>query len=95
MREVNWREIFQVQEVEKPYNGLPTEPGECNSNCQYAKEIKCTCKCGGKNHGAALKKHVKPLGDFSERDLRSETCEDPVDQTFNPEEYAMELAILA
>lgn len=50
-----------------------------------AKEIKCVCRCGGKNHGAALKKHIQPLDQFK----------DPVAETFNPEEYAQELAILA
>lgn len=49
-----------------------TEVGECNANCQTAKEIKCTCKCGGKNHGAALKQHVKPLDDFTEKDMQAE-----------------------
>lgn len=38
-----------------------------------------------KNHGAAVKEHIKPLDEF----------EDPVAETFNPEQYAEELAILA
>jgi hypothetical protein len=28
------------------------------SGCKEAREIKCVCACGGKNHGAALKKDV-------------------------------------
>jgi len=62
----NWREIFQVQTVEQPYTGLPTQPGECNANCQEAKELKCVCKCHGRNHGAALKAAVQRLDQFNE-----------------------------
>lgn len=64
--EKDWRELFQVQEIPEPYTGLPTQPGECNSNCQLAKELKCVCKCHGKNHGAALKQHIQPLDQFNE-----------------------------
>ena len=89
METKNWRELFQVQEVEKPFH-FNVEPGECNSNCQTAKELVCVCKCHGRNHGAALKKNVKSLDEFAE-----ETPEDPVAASFNPEEYREELAILA
>ena len=27
----------------------------CNRNCETAKEAKCTCQCGGKNHGISHK----------------------------------------
>jgi len=27
----------------------------CNRNCETAKNPKCTCQCGGKNHGIAHK----------------------------------------
>ncbi len=66
MSEKDWREIFDVQEISEPYQGLPTQPGECNENCLSAREIKCTCRCGGKNHGAHLKAHVQPLEHFNE-----------------------------
>ncbi len=35
--------------------------------------IKFTCRCGDKNHGAALKQHVKPLDDFYEREEYEKT----------------------
>jgi hypothetical protein len=37
---------------------------ECCDACREAREIECVCKCGGKNHGAALKKDVKRLDEF-------------------------------
>jgi hypothetical protein len=40
-------------------------PHECCDACKEARDIKCTCTCGGKNHGSALKKDVKPLDEFS------------------------------
>jgi hypothetical protein len=84
-QEANWRELFNVEQVEKPFN-IQTEASECDGNCVTAKELKCVCRCGGRNHGAALRKNVKSLDTFNE---------DPVDQTFNPEEYQEELAVLA
>ena len=68
MNEVNWREIFQLQEIPEPYTGLPTAPGECNQNCLEAKELVCVCRCHGRNHGARLKAAVQPLDQFNERD---------------------------
>jgi len=67
----DWREMFQVELAEEKVT-IQTEPGECNSNRQLAKELKCTCKCGGRNHGAALKQHIKPLDDFTEKDMQTE-----------------------
>lgn len=84
LMETDWREMFQVQEVEKPFH-VNVERGECDSNCVTAKEIKCVCRCGGKNHGASLKKNIKPL----------DTFEDPVQASFSPEQYLEELAVLA
>jgi hypothetical protein len=37
--EKDWRELFTEAADEKVT--FPTEPGECSSNCQLAKEIKC------------------------------------------------------
>jgi hypothetical protein len=62
--EKDWTQMFKVEQVEKPFH-IETEAGECNSNCQLAKEIKCVCRCGGKNHGVALKKNVKCLDEFT------------------------------
>jgi hypothetical protein len=84
----NWRELFNVEQVEKPFN-IQTEPGECNANCQMAKELVCRCRCGGKNHSAALRKNVRSLDDFSEK----ETVEDPVEASFSPEEYLEEMVL--
>lgn len=76
--------MFSVENVNR--EPLKTEStGECNANCLMAREIKCVCRCKGKNHGAHLKKAVKPLDEF----------EDPVAQAFSPEEYLEELAVLA
>lgn len=61
--ERNWREIFQVQEVNN-YELKTETVGDCNENCLEAKELKCVCKCHGKNHGAALKACVKPLDTY-------------------------------
>jgi hypothetical protein len=83
-QERDWREIFQVEQLEKPFR-LETEAGECTANCLDAKELKCTCRCGGKNHGAALKKNVKSL----------DTFEDPTTAAFSPEQYLEELEVLA
>jgi len=80
----DWREIFKVEQVEKPFQ-MNVESGECDSSCLEAKELKCVCKCKGRNHGKALKKNVKVL----------DTFEDPVEATFNPEQYLEELVVLA
>lgn len=39
-------------------------PHDCCDACKEAREIKCVCACGGKNHGAALKRDVKRLDEF-------------------------------
>ena len=84
MSERDWREMFSVEQVDN--FAIKTETvGDCNANCLEAKELKCVCKCKGRNHGKALKKDVKSL----------DTFEDPVEATFNPEEYELELAVLA
>jgi hypothetical protein len=89
--EQDWKEMFQVQQAEKPFQ-LNVEVGECGGNCQEAKEIKCVCRCGGKNHGAALKQHVRSLDDFTTSVTATETY-DRVDTTSNVEEYAEELVL--
>ena len=78
--------MFQVQEVEKPFQ-MNLERAECDANCVTAKELKCVCRCSGKNHGAALKQHVQSLDNY--------TVKDPVTASFSPEEYQEEMAILA
>jgi hypothetical protein len=62
----DWREMFTIQEVDN-YELKTETVGECNGNCLDAKELVCVCKCGGKNHGAHLKAHVKPLDTYIEK----------------------------
>jgi hypothetical protein len=59
----DWREIFTV---EAPFDiGLiEASPHACSANCQQAKELKWICQCGSRNHGAVLKKELKPLDEF-------------------------------
>jgi hypothetical protein len=64
--EKDWREMFTVQEVDN-YQLKTETVGDCNANCLAAKELICVCKCHGKNHGAHLKAHVKPLETYIER----------------------------
>jgi hypothetical protein len=35
--------------------------GECSENCVMAREVKCVCRCGGKNHGAANRQGMPKL----------------------------------
>jgi len=65
MSERDWTEIFKIEPVEQPFH-IETEASECNGNCLEAKELKCVCRCQGKNHGANLRKNVKPLDTFEE-----------------------------
>ncbi|MGO9644186.1 MAG: hypothetical protein ACLPY5_05510 [Candidatus Bathyarchaeia archaeon] len=59
----DWRGMFTVETIEPEYH-IKLAPGDCDANCLEAKELKCICKCGGRNHGAALRSHVKPLIQF-------------------------------
>ncbi len=34
---------------------------KCDEKCYDAKRIKCTCICGGKNHGVGLRQALKNL----------------------------------
>lgn len=63
--ERDWREIFQVEEAQG-FQFRTEVVGDCNANCLEAKELKCVCKCKGRNHGAALKQHVQSLNRFNE-----------------------------
>ena len=88
--------MFTVQEVDN-YQVKTETVGECDQNCLDAKDLKCVCKCHGKNHGAALRQNVKPLDEFEEDrgEDPAEPFEDPVEATFGPDEYLQELAVLA
>ena len=65
MAEKDWREIFQVVQADSCHVDTET-PGECTAACLDAKELKCICRCGGRNHGANLRKNVQPLDQFNE-----------------------------
>jgi hypothetical protein len=59
---VGW-EMFQVDEIVSETVGTSV-PRDCCVTCLEAREIKCVCTCGGKNHGAWLRKDVKSLDEF-------------------------------
>jgi hypothetical protein len=80
--ERNWTEIFQIVKIDKACH-LNIEHGQCDSACLQAKELKCVCRCGGRNHGAAVKQNVRSLDEFEE---------DPV--VFDQDEYLQEPAAL-
>ncbi|HKM78755.1 MAG TPA: hypothetical protein VJZ03_06730 [Candidatus Bathyarchaeia archaeon] len=60
----DWRRMFTVETIQPEFH-INIAPGQCDANCLEAKELKCTCKCNGRNHGATLRSHVKPLTQFS------------------------------
>ena len=68
-KEKDWNEMFAFA---LPARAESHVSHECSSSCLEAREIKCVCTCGGKNHGAALKKDVKPLDEFSSPHPRNE-----------------------
>ncbi len=78
IKETEWTNIFNAEQVREPLN---VEVGDCGANCQLAKEQKCICRCGGKNHGAALRQNVKSLDEFEEDpgEEPSKPFEDPAE----------------
>ena len=61
-RELEWNRMFAH---DLPAVRPAKIPHECCDACKEAREIKCVCACGGKNHGAALRKDLKRLDEFS------------------------------
>lgn len=59
-KELDWNRMFAL---DLPAVRPAKNPHECCDACKEAREIKCVCACGGKNHGAALKKDVQRLDD--------------------------------
>jgi len=41
--------------------------GRCDAKCYEAKHPDCNCICGGKNHGAGLKKAVENTREMAEQ----------------------------
>lgn len=60
-KELEWNRLFAY---DLPAVSPAKTPHECCDACKEAREIKCVCACGGKNHGAALKRDLKRLDDF-------------------------------
>jgi hypothetical protein len=65
MTELDWKRMFAF---DLPAVRPAKVPHECCDACREARELRCVCACGGKNHGAALKKNVKPLDEFTKSD---------------------------
>jgi hypothetical protein len=58
MNEVPWTKLFAYDlPAVRPAKILH----ECCDACKEAREIKCVCACGGKNHGAANRAGMEPL----------------------------------
>ncbi len=41
--------------------------GRCDAKCYEAKEEKCDCVCGGRNHGKGLEKALDNTKEYSEK----------------------------
>jgi hypothetical protein len=57
-REVSWTKLFTF---DLPVRQPAKVERECCDACKEAREIKCVCACGGKNHGAANRQGMEPL----------------------------------
>jgi hypothetical protein len=57
-KEVSWKKLFAF---DLPAVRPATIPHECCDACKEAREIKCVCGCGGKNHGVANRQGMEPL----------------------------------
>jgi len=57
-KELDWKRLFAY---DLPVVRPAKNPHECCDACKEAREIKCACACGGKNHGAANRENVEPL----------------------------------
>jgi len=57
-KELEWNRMFAF---DLPARQRGKIPHECSAACQEAREIKCVCACGGKNHGAANRQGMEPL----------------------------------
>ena len=57
-KELEWNRLFAY---DLPAVRPTKIPHECCDACKEAREIKCVCTCGGKNHGATNRKGMEPL----------------------------------
>ena len=58
--------------------------GRCDAKCHDAKEPKCTCICGGRNHGAgyakALANNELYMEEYEQRNKARLVLEEPQEQ---------------
>ncbi len=47
---------------------------KCDEKCYDAKRIKCTCICGGKNHGKGLRQALKNLQELVDDEIEMQTA---------------------
>jgi hypothetical protein len=57
-KELEWNRMFSY---DLPAVRPAKNPHECCDACKEAKEVKCVCPCGGKNHGVANRVGMEPL----------------------------------
>jgi hypothetical protein len=54
--------------------------GRCDARCYNAKGPKCTCICGGANHGAGLKQATENTQEMAEKWLEEYVKEKELDE---------------
>ena len=54
--------------------------GRCDAKCYLAKTKRCTCCCGGMNHGAGLKKAMENTQRYAEKVIDRRKGEHPEDR---------------
>ena len=57
-KELDWNRMFAYDLPARPPGKIPHD---CCDACREARDITCTCSCGGKNHGAANRQGMEPL----------------------------------
>ena len=57
-KELDWNRMFAL---DLPAVRPAKVSHECCDACKEAREIKCVCACGGKNHGVANRAGMEPL----------------------------------
>ena len=66
--------------------------GRCDALCYDATAPKCTCICGGKNHGVGLQKAAEQVSQYTEEQLKAlaakggSVLRDDVENALNPKQ---------
>ena len=55
--------------------------GRCDAKCYNAHDDKCTCICGGKNHGAGLNQAVENTRELAESWLEAYGVDHPFEKS--------------